>query len=294
MKILLTGCDGQVGRSLKKKLVGITELYAFNKKTLDISNQETVSKTVFSVRPNIVINAAAYTAVDNAEENKKLAFKVNKDGPQFLAEAAEEINASIIHISTDYVFDGLSDVGYSETDEVHPQGVYGASKLAGEIALKYACEKHIILRTAWVFSEHGNNFLKTMLHLASERENLDIVNDQVGGPTYAGDIADAILAIIDHNKKSTSNQWGLYHYSGAPHVSWYQFARYIFKNALEKDLLSQIPTLRPILSAEYPTRAIRPKNSRLNCSKIHSHFGINEPDWESSVDSVIDNLKVDN
>lgn len=288
MKVLLTGCDGQVGTSLKNKLEASVELIAFKRKNLDITNEQQVKKMVLSIKPDIIINAAAYTAVDNAEDNEQLAYKVNRDGPKFLAQAAEEINASIIHISTDYVFDGLCETTYTELDPVNPQGVYGASKLAGEAAVKLACRKHLILRTSWVFSEYGGNFVKTMLRLATERDELSIVSDQIGGPTYAGDIANAIISIVKQTNEISNEPWGLYHYSGSPHISWFEFACFIFEKAVEKELIEKAPVLNPITSDEYPTKAKRPKNSKLNCNKINSQFGIKESDWKDAVSSVID------
>ena len=293
MKIVLTGCDGQVGRFLKEKLVANVELFAFNRKKLDITDEDKVNEEILSIRPNVVINAAAYTAVDNAEENESLAFNVNCNGPKFLAQAAEKIGASIIHISTDYVFDGFSDYSYSETDKVNPQGVYGVSKLAGEEAVKSACKKHIILRTAWVFSEYGSNFVKTMLSLATERRELSIVNDQRGGPTYAGDIANVIVDLINRHEEITNEQWGVYHYSGEPYVSWFEFASYVFKKAVEQKLIAKEPVLKPVFSDEYPTKAKRPKNSKLDCKKIYLQLGIKESDWKDAVTTIIEsNLKV--
>ena len=288
MKVILTGCDGQVGRFLREKLEANVNLFAFNHNTLDITDESSVTEKVLSIKPDIIINAAAYTAVDNAEDNGELAFSVNCNGPKFLAQAAEKLDASIIHISTDYVFDGFSEASYSETDKVNPQGIYGASKLAGEEAVKSACRKHIILRTSWVFSEFGSNFVKTMLHLATERNELSIVNDQTGGPTYAGDIANAIIFLVNRYEEITSEQWGLYHYSGKPYVTWFEFASFIFEKAIEKNLLKKSPLLIPITSDEYPTRAKRPKNSKLNCTKINFQFGISESDWKNFLSGVIE------
>jgi len=287
MKILITGKNGQVGSCLVDLLEAQTELtfLALDREELDITDATQVNKVVAEFKPNIIINAAAYTAVDKAEQESELANAINRDGPQNLAQAANKVNAAIIHISTDYVFDGDSAESYTESDLTSPQGEYGRSKLAGEQAVAQTCPKHIILRTAWVFGEHGNNFVKTMLRLAKTRDTLGVVADQFGGPTYAGDIAKAILAIakqlIDGNQT-----YGIYHYSGFPHVSWHTFAEKIFDIALEQDVLKQSIQVNPITTKDYPTPAKRPANSRLNCDKIHNAFGIQQSDWQAALTQI--------
>ncbi|MCS6209218.1 dTDP-4-dehydrorhamnose reductase [Shewanella baltica] len=284
MKILLAGKNGQVGHCLLKLLEAQTEIVflALDREQLDITDPIQVNKIVTEFKPNIIINAAAYTAVDKAEQESELANAINKEGPQNLALAASSINAAIIHISTDYVFDGESAESYIESDVTAPQGEYGRSKLAGEHAVAQACPKHIILRTAWVFGEHGNNFVKTMLRLAKTRESLGVVADQYGGPTYAGDIANAILEISKQIARD-SNAYGVYHFSGFPHVSWHTFAEKIFEIALDKDVLVQPIKVNPITTLDYPTPAKRPANSRLNCDKIHNAFGIKQSDWQAAL-----------
>ncbi|MCU8031114.1 dTDP-4-dehydrorhamnose reductase [Shewanella sp. SM73] len=284
MKILLAGKNGQVGHCLLKLLEVQTEIVflALDREQLDITDPIQVNKIVTEFQPNIIINAAAYTAVDKAEQESELANAINKEGPQNLALAASSINAAIIHISTDYVFDGESAESYTESDVTAPQGEYGRSKLAGEHAVALACPKHIILRTAWVFGEHGNNFVKTMLRLAKVRDILGVVADQFGGPTYAGDIANAILAISKQIARD-SNAYGVYHFSGSPHVSWHTFAEKIFEIALDKDVLVQPIQVNPITTLDYPTPAKRPANSRLNCDKIHNAFGIKQSDWQAAL-----------
>jgi dTDP-4-dehydrorhamnose reductase len=284
MKILIAGKNGQVGSCLIDILEAQTELtfLALGREELDITDPIQVDRIVSEFQPNIIINAAAYTAVDKAEQESELANAINRDGPQNFAHAASQVNAVIIHISTDYVFDGVSAESYTESDVTAPQGEYGRSKLAGEQAVAQACPKHIILRTAWVFGEHGNNFVKTMLRLAKTRDTLGVVADQFGGPTYAGDFAKAIVTIskqiIDGNKA-----YGTYHYSGFPHVSWHTFAEKIFEIALEQNVFVQPIQVNPITTLDYPTPAKRPANSRLNCDKIHNAFGIKQSDWQAAL-----------
>jgi dTDP-4-dehydrorhamnose reductase len=286
MRILVTGCNGQVGFLLKKMLTNKVELLALTRQELDITNENSVNNTVSYFKPTVIINAAAYTTVDKAESEEELAFSINSDGPAYLAKAANNINAAIIHMSTDYVFEGNKSGQYLETDPVNPQGVYGKSKLAGESAVSKYCDKHIILRTAWVFGEHGNNFVKTMLRLGKERNALSIVSDQFGGPTYAGDIAKAIIEIVNKIASSKKIIWGTYNYSGLPHVSWFEFAQNIFEKANEKGLLENIPKLSTISTEEFPTPAKRPGNSKLNCKTIETEFGIMPSDWQSELDNI--------
>jgi dTDP-4-dehydrorhamnose reductase len=284
MKILIAGKNGQVGRCLVDLLEAQTELtfLALDREELDITDPIQVDKIVSEFQPNIIINAAAYTAVDKAEQECDLANTINRDGPQNLAHAANKVNAAIIHISTDYVFDGDSAESYTESDVTAPQGEYGRSKLAGEHAVAQACPEHIILRTAWVFGEHGNNFVKTMLRLAKTRESLGVVADQFGGPTYAGDIANAILT-ISKQIACDSHSYGIYHFSGSPHVNWHTFAEKIFEIALEQNVLVQPIQVNPITTLDYPTPAKRPANSRLNCDKIYNAFGIKQSDWQAAL-----------
>lgn len=288
MRVLLTGCNGQVGYCLAKKLSNRTDvtLLALDRHELDITNPNAVKTTVKEFQPNIVINAAAYTAVDKAEEEIDLAYAINRDGPKFLAEASKEVGAAILHMSTDYVFEGNKEGEYQETDMTNPQGVYGASKLAGEIEVAKACDKHIILRTAWVFGEHGNNFVKTMLRLGATRNALSIVGDQFGGPTYAGDIANALIHIATKITAGEDIEFGIYHYSGLPHVSWYEFAEAIFDAAMETDTITQKPSLSNITTLQYPTPAKRPNNSRLSTKKISNEFSIVASDWQVALNQI--------
>ncbi|WP_351019422.1 dTDP-4-dehydrorhamnose reductase [Shewanella sp. AC91-MNA-CIBAN-0169] len=284
MRILVTGKNGQIGRCLVEQLSTMPDvtLLALDRDQLDITDSINVNKIVAEFIPNIIINAAAYTAVDKAEKERELAYAVNRDGPYNLAVAANNINAIIIHISTDYVFAGGSLAAYVETDNTEPQSEYGRSKLAGEQAVERACSRHIILRTGWVFAEHGHNFVNTMLRLSKTTDTLDVVADQFGGPTYAADIANAIM-IITKQLADGNQAYGLYHYSGFPYVSWHAFAENIFELALAQGVLKQSIQVNPITTPDYPTPAKRPANSRLNCHKIKQEFGIVQSDWQAAL-----------
>lgn len=292
MKILITGCNGQVGSCLVKLLNQMPEIEfrAVDREQLDITDCEAVNKLVNEFKPNAIINAAAYTAVDKAEQEVELSYAINLDGPRFLAQAANSVGATILHISTDYVFAGDKDGEYVETDNVAPQGVYGQSKLDGELAVAAACSRHIILRTAWVFCETGNNFVKTMLRLAQTRDELGVVADQVGGPTYAGDIAHALI-VIAKALHAGNIHYGVYHFAGMPHVSWHQFASEIFIKANEQNVLrigsNKQMHLNAITSDQYLTPAKRPANSKLDYRKIEQTFGIKPSDWQTALNNLI-------
>lgn len=286
MRVLITGCNGQVGHCLTERLKDKADLLALDYEELDITDQAAVFSVVSEFLPDYIINAAAHTAVDRAEQEVELSNTINRDGPQYLAQAAESCGAVILHISTDYVFDGTGEQPYIESDLTSPQGVYGLSKLAGEQAVANECSKHLILRTAWVFGEHGNNFVKTMLRLAETRDELNIVGDQFGGPTYAGDIADALIAMVDYIEQGQQPAWGVYHFAGMPYASWYEFAAKIFQLAETKGVLAKQPKIASIPTAAYPTPAKRPANSRLDCSKIENQFGIKPSDWVAALDNI--------
>lgn len=288
MKILVTGANGQVGHCLQQQLREQSfDFIALTRHELDISDTDAVHTCIATIKPNVVINAAAYTAVDKAEQEQELAYAINRDGAANLARAAKTIGAAILHISTDYVFAGDAHSSYRETDATTPQSVYGTSKLAGEQAVIAANDKHIILRTAWVFGEHGNNFVKTMIRLGSTRDTLGIVADQEGGPTYAGDIAKTLIHIIKHYAAGNKTEWGIYHYSGAPHVSWFGFAQQIFAQVEKAAIYNKsIPLVKAITTADYPTPAKRPANSKLDCSKIETSFGITPCDWQTALRDI--------
>lgn len=290
MRILVTGSKGQVGHCLTDMLQdkeGVA-LIAVDRNELDITNRDAVLDTVRAFKPTIIINAAAYTAVDRAESEVELSYAINRDGPSYLAEAAKEVGAALLHISTDYVFDGNKSGEYVESDMPNPQGVYGESKLAGEIEVSKVCDKHIILRTAWVFGEAGNNFVKTMIRLGQERSELSVVGDQFGGPTYAGDIAETLITIAEKITIGEIVEYGVYHYSGLPHVSWFQFADAILDVATEKGMLAKKPTISSITTEEYPTPAKRPSNSKMSVAKLTKAFGIQASDWNSCINNIKD------
>ena len=280
MKLLVTGCRGQVGVELCERLTreGLQH-WATDVDSLDICNEMAVSRFIDENRPDIIINAAAYTAVDRAEQDRDAAHLVNAHGPLNLARAAERFAALLLHISTDYVFSGEHPEPYVETDEPSPCSVYGRTKLTGEQAVTQNCQRHIIMRTSWVFAGHGKNFVKTMLRLGRERDELGIVSDQFGGPTFAGDIAEALIKMGKALHSGTSQAYGIYHFSGEPQISWFDFASVIFDEATRQGLLSRAPKLVPLTTNQYPTAAKRPLNSRLAMDKIRGEFEIEPSDW---------------
>lgn len=284
-KYLITGANGQVGSQLVARLHGKAEVFAADRNQLDITDRGRVWQIVRAFRPDFIINAAAHTAVDKAQSEPESAYAINATGAANLALAAQDTGATILHISTDYVFDGKSEIPYRETDPAAPQNVYGSSKLAGEQAVQAACPRHIILRTAWVFNEQGGNFVKTMLRLGASRDSLGVVADQFGSPTYAGDIAAALIAMSEHIHQQ-SNAYGIYHFSGSPCVSWHGFAAAIFAQAVAQGILPQAPVLNEMTTADYPTPASRPANSRLDCRKIQAVFGIQPSDWQAALSDL--------
>ncbi|MGY8810611.1 MAG: dTDP-4-dehydrorhamnose reductase [Pseudomonadales bacterium] len=287
MKILITGADGQLGRCLQDCLGSSTHHWlALNRSGLDITNSVAVAAAVSQFKPDVIVNAAAYTAVDKAESNHDRAWAINAQAVEHLAAAANATDALLIHVSTDYVFDGSATTPYSETANLSPLGVYGSSKLDGETAAAKA-QRHCIVRTAWVFSEYGNNFLKTMLRVGADRDELKIVADQVGTPTYAGDLASALLSMAEKGVPT-----GTYHFSGGEACSWWDFANAIFECARETGTLEKSPELTPITTQEYPTPAQRPQYSVLDNSKLNKALGAHTADWRSAVRKVLNNLSV--
>ena len=287
MKVLITGKNGQVGSCLVSQMSNIASIdfLALGRDELDITNAAQVNKIVNEYKPSVIINAAAYTEVDKAESEIELANAINNLGPKNLAKAAAQVNATIIHISTDYVFAGNKEGLYTEADEVNPQGVYGQTKLLGEQSVAQECAAHIILRTAWVFSEFGNNFVKTMLRLAQTRDSIGIVGDQFGGPTYAGDIAKTLINIAQQLERGCI-KFGVYNYSGYPHVSWQNFALEIFEKALTQKLIQRPIAVNVISTSDYPTPAKRPANSKLDCSKVETDFSIQPSDWKAALSNI--------
>lgn len=268
MTLLITGANGQVGWELARQSEeGGFPAVALTRDQLDISDAAAVVRAFERIKPTLVINAAAYTSVDKAENEREKAFSVNRDGPGHLAGACVERGIPLIHISTDYVFDGERSSPYSETDPVSPLGVYGQSKWEGEEAIRNVLDDHIIIRTSWVFGSHGNNFVKTVLRLAKNGGPLRIVNDQHGAPTSAQSIASCILQLVRNHASGAGQDWGTYHFSGTPHTTWHGFATEIVAQASQLGLIEPV-MINPITTAEFPTSARRPKNSRLDTSKI--------------------------
>jgi dTDP-4-dehydrorhamnose reductase len=288
MKLLITGADGQLGRCLQDrcKKFGF-ETIAVNRASLDITDKQAVEDFVFKHKPAVIINAAAYTAVDKAEKDIKAAEAVNALAVGYLAAAADQVDAIFLHVSTDYVFDGEALQPYLESDPVAPLGVYGETKLVGEVAAITA-KKYFILRTAWVFSEYGQNFLKTMLRLANERDSLAIVSDQIGTPTYAGDLAEALLFLASFNHNS--EDYGLYHFNGGRTSTWFDFAEVIFDKAVSKNLLAKKPELSKILTKDYPTPAKRPHYSVLDGNKLNKTFKLESGNWDNAINLILEKI----
>ena len=297
MRILITGKDGQLGQSLQKVIsanikidndYGSNEFIFVGRNELDLNSESNISHYFDSNdKFDVIINCAAYTAVDKAEEDQELANQINHLAVKQLAQIAKKQQAKLIHISTDYVFDGKSDKPYTEIDTTNPINIYGKTKLAGEKALQEVMPTNaIIIRTSWVYSEYGNNFVKTMLRLGQERDRINVVDDQIGSPTYATDLANAILEVIN-NKVFREEGWEVqvYHYSNAGEISWYEFAKEIFE-------LESIPcVINPITTDQYPTPAKRPKNTLMGKDKITETFGVNTPDWTESIQACIKNIE---
>jgi dTDP-4-dehydrorhamnose reductase len=292
-QILVTGSEGQVGSEIIRHAEGKDiGLVATTKNNLDITQLSNIEDIINKYKPGIIINAAAYTAVDKAEKEIDTAFLVNRDGAANLAQACKNAGIPLLHISTDYVFDGKKEESYKETDKPDPISVYGKSKLEGEEAIQKILLQHIIIRTSWIFSSSGKNFPKTMLRLANERDTLDIVDDQFGAPTWAGDIAGVLLDIAYNYIQGQRMNWGVYHYTGSPVTNWYKFAKIIFEQAKENGMLKNIPILNAISSTAYPTAAKRPVNSVLNCQKMHEELNVAQPDWHVGLDIVLKQWKM--
>ena len=290
MKILVLGSKGQLGCCLADQLSDTDyEVIYTSRSEIDMSDLPGAKASLIALRPNIVINATAYTAVDKAEDDQYEAEKINHLAVANIASTCSGIGCWFIHISTDYVFDGAASNPYGENAKTNPQCVYGDSKLKGELAIQTSGCQYVIIRTAWVYSEYGNNFLKTMLRLGSDRDKLSIVGDQIGCPTYAQDIAKSIVFILSFLDLKGSSS-GIYHYCGDEHCSWYDFARAIFLEGAMRGFKTP-NNIKSITTTEYPTRAIRPAYSVLDCSKIESHFGVTRSNWREGIKVVIDRLQ---
>lgn len=277
-RILITGSNGQVGRALRQTLAPAGRIIALDRGALDLADAGAIRRTVAEHRPSIIVNAAAYTAVDRAESEPGLAMAVNAVAPGVLAEEASRLGAVMVHYSTDYVFDGSSDRPYRESDTPNPLNVYGKSKLAGELAVQAACPAHYILRTSWVYAVTGSNFLNTMLRLGRERPELRIVDDQTGAPTWAQAIAAMTAQLLASRTAGADPCHGLYHMTASGAVTWFGFAKAIFEEA-EKTLGIRPPRLIPITTPEYPLPARRPANSMLDTGKFTAAFGISPAPW---------------
>ncbi len=292
MKILVFGGKGQLGTHLvnEAKASGLS-VTALDRDDADFSNEDSVKQAIVRNQPEIVINCCAYTAVDKAESDINLADAVNHLGVLALAKASNDLSIPVIHVSTDYVYSGESDAPYFESAKTDPLSVYGKTKLKGDLALIKHNPKHIILRTSWVFGEFGNNFVKTMLKLAQSRDELSVVSDQKGKPTYTGDIVTAILKFVEKINSEGSANWGIYHCSSAGETNWHDFAKAIFELALEKEILTNSMTVNPIPTSDYPTPAPRPLYSVLNTDKLETEIGTALPHWRIGLNHVLNVIK---
>lgn len=298
MKILVTGCNGQLGKTV---LANGTKygfsIIGYSRENLDITSQVNIFKIFKFEKPDLIINTAAYTKVDYAEVESVKAFEINEKGTLYLSQICSNLNIPLLHISTDYVFDGKFNEPYTEINKTCPINIYGRSKESGEQIIKKNIKQHIILRTSWVFSEHGNNFVNTIINLANKKKEsnkrkiISIVSDQTGGPTSTDGISEALLSIAYEFKKKKSIEWGTYNFSGYPYITWYNFANEILNKAYFLKLIKEIPKIKPINSSDYPTMAKRPLNSRLNCDKIYKNFKISMDDWKNRLHNYLTKIK---
>jgi dTDP-4-dehydrorhamnose reductase len=295
-RILLTGKNGQVGWELQRTLATLGDVVALDRAGLDLADPDSIRRAVREHQPNLIVNAAAYTAVDKAESEPDLAMAINGTAPGILAEEAKRLGAALIHYSTDYVFDGRKNGPYTEDDPPHPLNVYGQTKLAGERAIQAAGPSHLILRPSWVYGSRGNNFLLTILRLAKERDELRIVNDQIGAPVWCRFVAEVTAQLIAQCYGYPQHAWdagvsGIYHMTAAGQTSWHGFAQAI----LESAALSRrhTPRVTPIPSTEYLAPARRPKNSLLSSTKLHRVFGLTLPAWDTGLRFCLDEYKND-
>lgn len=292
MKILLLGKNGQVGRELQRTLLPLGEVIALDRSQANLENLTELQHVLQTHKPDHIVNAAAYTAVDKAETDDVAAFKINAEAVGLLASYAAQADILLVHYSTDYVFDGLKEGDYVETDTPNPQGVYGSSKRAGEVAIQQSECEALIFRTSWVFSSHGHNFIKTILRLAQEKESLNIVADQFGAPTSAELLAD-VTALAISGYRSNALPKGIYNLTSAGSTTWYDLACHVVKRAQENGTKLKLShqKISPILTEQYPLPAQRPKNSRLNTGALATALGLQLPDWKIHVDRAIDQLR---
>jgi len=307
MKVLLLGANGQLGYELAKQLPKVAQVLALYRSQCDLASDQFKDRLNLHVKefnPDVLINAAAYTAVDKAEQEQTLAYQINSTAPSMMAQIASEYNIALIHYSTDYVFDGEGDQPWSEENPTKPQSVYGQTKCAGEELIRHNCAKHIIIRTSWVVGAHGNNFLKTMLRLASERDTLRVVSDQVGAPTSVELLAQITMQLLKHctqkdtkqkdtkQKDINPNIWGTYHVAPSGYTNWHAYATHVIQLAskLGMPLKCTPENIVAISSSEYPLPAKRPLNSRLNTVKLEQLLGTPLPLWQTGVDDIIHSL----
>jgi dTDP-4-dehydrorhamnose reductase len=291
VRILLTGKNGQIGWELQRTLSTLGEVVALDYPQIDLTKPGQISEVVRAIKPQLIVNAAAYTAVDQAEDEPELAAAINGVAPGILAEEARRLNAAIVHYSTDYVFDGAKVSPYTEDDQPNPLNVYGRTKLAGERAVQDAGATHLIIRTSWVYGIRGKNFLLTILKLARERQELNIVDDQIGAPTWSRLIAGATAQILAQTKLRLTGESGVYNLCAGGQTSWYGFARAILENycTVNPDAdYFPVENIKPVRSQEYPAKAIRPANSRMDCARAYSRFNIILPDWLAGLKMVLE------
>jgi len=286
LKLLVTGANGQVGWELRQSLAPLGEVIALDRAACDLARPAEAARILRAATPDIIVNAAAYTAVDRAEQEEELATLINGTAVGEIAETARQLGALLIHYSTDYVFDGRKDAPYAEDDVPHPISAYGRSKLAGERAIAQCGGRYLIVRTSWIYAARGHNFLKTVLRLARERDELRIVDDQIGAPTWARDLAAATAVMSKQARQEIARdgfESGLFHVTGSGATSWFVFAQAVVKQAEQYGLLARKSKIVPIASSEYPVAATRPKNSRLSGARARHRFQIALPEWEQSL-----------
>jgi len=292
-KILITGKNGQVGFELQRALAPLGEIIAVDRSECDLADLDALRAFIARVQPDVIVNPAAYTAVDKAESDRDNAFLINRDAVRVMGEEAARLNALVIHYSTDYVFDGAKNGSYTEEDTPAPKSVYGASKLAGELALAMANPRHLILRTSWVVGAHGGNFAKTMLRLAGERDKLSVVGDQHGAPTSAALLADVTAHLVrDYLHVQEALAFGTYHVTGSGETTWYDYAKFVIAEAIAagKPMKAGPDAVSSLTTAQYPTPAQRPANSRLDTTYFQSTFNLHLPHWQQGVRHVLQQI----
>jgi dTDP-4-dehydrorhamnose reductase len=293
VKLVLTGANGQLGAELCNNLAPLGDVFALDRSQCDLARAQSLPAVIRAVNADVIVNAAAYTAVDRAETEEKLAFTVNAEAAGILADEARRSGALLVHYSTDYVFDGQKPGLYDEDDAPAPLNAYGRSKLAGEIAVRHCAGDYLIFRASWIYAARGQNFLRTILRLAQEKEELQIVADQIGAPTWAREIAKATaraIAAATAERRGGGFKSGIFHLTATGAASWYDFAAAIVGGAVARGLLPHPPRLRAITSAQYPQAARRPENCRLDCGRIRQRFGIVLPEWQAMLAGCLDEI----